>query len=54
MDYGIQTFRFKRITAVAYLENVASIRIMQKLGMSFERFKELYGKKAVMYVLEPS
>ena len=54
LDYGIERLGFNRITAVAFVENEASIRIMQKLGMRFERFKELYGKKVVMYVVEPS
>lgn len=52
LRYGLETLGFDRITSVAFLENEASIRIMKKLGMRFERFKELYGKKVVMYVAE--
>ena len=35
MDCGMQHYEFPRIVQVAYLENIASIRIMQKIGMVF-------------------
>jgi ribosomal-protein-alanine N-acetyltransferase len=35
MDYGMQHYQFPRIVQVAYLENIASIRIIQKIGMVF-------------------
>ena len=38
--------------AVAHVENVASIRIMEKLGMRYERRVVAYGKESVLYAAE--
>ena len=37
MEYGFRTYHFPRVISVAQPQNVASIRVMQKLGMTFER-----------------
>ena len=37
MEYGFQRWNFPRLISVAQPENKASLRIMEKLGMEFER-----------------
>jgi RimJ/RimL family protein N-acetyltransferase len=37
MDYGFRAFGFPRLISVAQPENRASIRVMEKLGMRYER-----------------
>jgi [ribosomal protein S5]-alanine N-acetyltransferase len=37
MEHGFQHYRFHRLISVAQIENKPSIRIMEKLGMEFER-----------------
>lgn len=37
LDHLWETIRLPRITACAYPENAASIRVMEKLGLSFEK-----------------
>jgi len=37
LEYGFRTFKFPRVISVAQPGNVASIRVMQKLGMTFDR-----------------
>ena len=36
LEHGFRTFRFPRVISVAQPQNNASIRVMQKLGMTFE------------------
>ena len=38
LSYGFATFSFKRVIAIAHPDNAASINIMKKLGMTFEKF----------------
>ena len=40
LDYGFEELGLKRIIAIAVKDNLASIRVMQKVGMQFE--KEFY------------
>lgn len=40
LRYGFDTFHFKRIIAIGHPENTASINIMMKLGMKFEKFTD--------------
>jgi RimJ/RimL family protein N-acetyltransferase len=37
LQYGFNTFHFRRVIAIAHPENTASINIMRKLGMKFEK-----------------
>lgn len=46
---GQQTFELKGITAQSYPENVGSVRIMEKMGMSFIGESEEHGRKLVIY-----
>lgn len=38
LKYGFETLQLKRIIAIAMKENKASIRVMQKVGMKFEKY----------------
>jgi RimJ/RimL family protein N-acetyltransferase len=47
---GVEVLRFPLIVAIAYPENGGSIRIMQKIGMEFDGYGELNGKRVTRYV----
>ena len=51
MDYGFETAGLDRIVAVANAENTASRRIMEKLGMKYERNEVHYGEDCVFYAV---
>lgn len=38
LRYGFDVIRLKRIIAIAMKDNLASIRVMQKIGMQFEKY----------------
>ena len=38
LNYGFNTLKLKKIVAIAMKENKASIRVMEKVGMQFEKF----------------
>lgn len=50
MELGIKKFKFPRIVCIAYPENKASIRIIEKIGMEFEKNIILNNRKVVQYV----
>lgn len=50
LELGVHRFRFPRIVCVAYAENKGSIRIMEKIGMEFEKNIVLNNRKTVQYV----
>ncbi len=51
LKYGFETLNLKRIIAIAMKENKASIRVMEKVGMEFDKFApyELGGEDALWY-----
>jgi RimJ/RimL family protein N-acetyltransferase len=58
-EAGLASLRFAfgelgldRVIAVAATENAASIRVMEKLGLIYERNVNAYGKDSVLYALE--
>jgi len=52
IDYGFEKLGLKRIIAAALPENVGSIRVMEKLGMHFEKKLIYDGHETVFYVIE--
>jgi ribosomal-protein-alanine N-acetyltransferase len=50
--YGFDTFRFDRLVSVAHHANRRSIRVMEKLGMAFERRFIHKGTEVVCYAKE--
>lgn len=49
LDYGFQRWRFPHVIAVAHAENRSSIRVMEKLGMEFQRSFVHSDKPVVSY-----
>jgi RimJ/RimL family protein N-acetyltransferase len=49
MEFGFLEKRLQRIVAVADLDNCASIRIMEKLGMKFEKSELHYDIECAFY-----
>jgi ribosomal-protein-alanine N-acetyltransferase len=52
LDFGFNKFGLKRIVALVYPENTASIHVIDKLGMKPEGEKEFFGNKLLFYSLE--
>ena len=52
LDYGFRTFGFPRVISVAQPANVASIRVMEKIGMHFDRRFVHDGIEVVSYAIE--
>jgi RimJ/RimL family protein N-acetyltransferase len=49
LRYGFETHRFARIVAIAKPENAASIHVMEKLGMRYEKQANYYGIDVTQY-----
>ena len=49
ISYGFNTLNLKTIVGRAYLGNEASINVLKKCGMTYEKHMLYYGKEAVMY-----
>lgn len=52
IDYGFTTLGLKCIIGVAYIENKASIRVFEKLGIHFEKYGMEDGHQVVFYAIE--
>jgi RimJ/RimL family protein N-acetyltransferase len=53
LRYGFETLKLERIIALAVRENVASRRVMEKLGMTYERACHLWELDLVQYAIAP-
>ena len=49
VEAGLRDAGLPRVLAFAYPENVASIRVMEKIGMRYEGRVQLYGHELVRY-----
>jgi len=49
MQYGFDTFQFDRLIAVTHHANRRSVRVMEKLGMTFEKRFVHNGVEIVCY-----
>jgi RimJ/RimL family protein N-acetyltransferase len=49
LDHGFEQLALDRIVAVAWPENAASIRVMEKAGMTFAGHGHHYGHETVVY-----
>lgn len=54
LEYAFGMLALKRIKALAYPENAASIRVIDKLGMKYEKEAGYWGIKLLMYSIENS
>lgn len=54
LTYGFETLQLQRIIAIAMKEHTASIRVMEKVGMKFEKFApyELGSEDAAWYACD--
>jgi RimJ/RimL family protein N-acetyltransferase len=52
VEYGFNGLNLKRIVAIARPENVGSYRVMEKIGMKYERDAHYYNVDVVYYALE--
>ena len=50
MDIGFRELKLKRIVALAFEENTGSIKVMNKLGMHFEKYMNVEGHEFVCYL----
>ncbi|OUC13469.1 MAG: hypothetical protein B0A82_16855 [Alkalinema sp. CACIAM 70d] len=51
LDYGFTTLDLDRICAIAQPNNWASQRVMQKVGMHYEKTGQFYGQTCVYYAV---
>jgi ribosomal-protein-alanine N-acetyltransferase len=54
LRYGFETVNVEKIVAVAQPENVGSWRIMEKLGMKYEKTESHYGLECLFYAISKS
>ena len=50
LRYGLEVLNFPLIVAISYPANLASTRIMQKIGMDFDGYRSINGKSIIRYV----
>ena len=51
LRYGFSTVGLGKIVALAHVDNIASQRVMQKLGMTYRRTIELWSMKLKMFAI---
>jgi len=49
--YAFDAIRLRRLVAVADPANVASVNVMKKIGMTFERLGRFYGTECVLFAM---
>lgn len=52
LQYGFRELNLPRIVSVALEENCASTRVMEKVGLQYEKKDTFYGIKCVLYALD--
>ncbi len=52
--HAFAVLKLRRLVAIADPANTASVNVMKKLGMTFERTGHFYGSDCVLYALAPS
>ncbi|WP_414754979.1 GNAT family N-acetyltransferase [Anabaena sp. CCY 9910] len=54
LDYGFVTLKLERIVAIARPENIASRRVIEKVGMKYQKLAHYYGVDVVYYAISQS
>ncbi len=52
LEYGFNVVGLERVVALAYPQNIASIKVIEKLGMQFEQEAEYWGIKLMKYSID--
>jgi RimJ/RimL family protein N-acetyltransferase len=52
LRFGFRELELDRIIAMALPDNFASRRVLEKVGMTFERKAEYYGREMVVYAID--
>ena len=52
LEYGFEKLGLRRIVGRAMKENIASVKVLEKIGLQYERDMYFEGREAVMYVGE--
>ncbi|HEX8141920.1 MAG TPA: GNAT family N-acetyltransferase [Pyrinomonadaceae bacterium] len=52
IEYGFNRLQLERIVAIARPENVGSYRVMEKIGMKYEKDAHFYNVDVVYYAIE--
>ena len=52
LQHGMQTLRFTRVTATVQAANVASVRVIDKLGMTLEQRLVRDGREILIYAVD--
>lgn len=52
LSYGFETLQLEQLVALAKPENLASRRVMEKIGMQLEKNIQLYGVEWVLYKID--
>lgn len=50
LKLGVEKFRFPRIVCISHADNIGSIKVIEKIGMIFEKDIEIHGKPIRQYV----
>jgi ribosomal-protein-alanine N-acetyltransferase len=53
MEYGLQCLHLKTIAAGTFIDNVGSLRIIQKLGLPNVAYGEFFGRRTIRYFQGP-
>lgn len=51
LKYGFCKAKLERIVAIANPENIASVRVIQKVGMKYQKNAYYYGQDVVKYII---
>ncbi len=51
LKFGFEELRLEKVSAAAHPENTASRRVLEKIGMSFEKRNDHYGIDTTTYVI---
>ena len=54
MGHALFVLNLPELVALAFVENAASVAVMQKIGMDFDGYDRVFGKLVVRYVKSPS
>lgn len=49
--YGLRDLKIELITGMAHIENIASLKVLEKIGMKFNRFETIEGQLVKVFTL---